>query len=67
MRGVTDVFIGLKPWYVALCGRALGFVVAGDVRFCVRVRAPLVLLHLAIETLEALLGLASARIRPRNP
>jgi hypothetical protein len=55
--GVTNVFIEVNPRHVAFYVRALGFVVAGEARFCERVRAPSVLLHLAVETLEALLGL----------
>jgi hypothetical protein len=60
-HGVTDVFIEVNPRHVTFYVRALGFVVAGEARFCERVRAPSVLLHLAVETLEALLGLGTTR------
>jgi hypothetical protein len=61
IHGVTDVFIEVNPRHVAFYARALGFLVAGEARFCERVRAPSVLLHLAVETLEALLGLPASR------
>ncbi len=61
IHGVTNVFIEVNPRHVAFYARALGFVVAGEARFCERVRAPSVLLHLAVETLEALLGLPASR------
>jgi len=60
-HGVTDVFIEVNPRHVAFYARVLGFVVAAEARFCERVRAPSVLLHLAVETLEALLGLRASR------
>ena len=58
--GVTDVFIEVNPRHVAFYSRALGFVVGGEARYCERVRAPSVLLHLQVETLEKRLGLVTA-------
>jgi hypothetical protein len=55
VHGVTDVLIEVNPRHVAFYVRILGFVVAGEARFCDRVSAPSVLLHLAVETLESLL------------
>ena len=60
IHSVTDVFIEVNPRHVAFYARALGFVVAGEALFCECVRAPSVLLHLAVETLEALLGLPTS-------
>jgi hypothetical protein len=51
-HGVTDVFIEVNPRHVVFYTRALGFVVAADAQFCQRVRAPSVLLHLRVDTLE---------------
>lgn len=55
---VTDVFIEVNPRHVAFYSRALGFVVAGETRFCERVGAPSVLLHLDVEVLDQQLGFA---------
>jgi hypothetical protein len=59
VHGVTDVLIEVNPRHVAFYVRALGFVVAGEARFCDRVSAPSVLLHLTVETLESLLELGT--------
>ena len=56
VHGVTDVFIEVNPRHVAFYSRALGFAVAGEERFCERVRAPSVLLHLDVEVLDEQLG-----------
>jgi len=48
----TDVFIEVNPRHVAFYKRALGFAVEASDRFCERVKAPSVLLHLEIERLE---------------
>jgi len=56
VHGVTDVFIEVNPRHVAFYSRALGFAVAGEERFCERVRAPSVLLHLDVEILDEQLG-----------
>ena len=61
MHGLTDVFIEVNPRHVAFYSRALGFAVAGEARFCERVRAPSVLIHVDVETLEERLGLANSR------
>jgi hypothetical protein len=66
VHGVTDVFIEVNPRHVAFYSRALGFVVAGDTRFCERVRAPSVLLHLDVDALERRLGLVDA-LPPDEP
>jgi hypothetical protein len=52
IHGVTDVFIEVNPRHVSFYSRLLGFVVAAGERFCERVRAPSVLLHLELGTLE---------------
>jgi len=62
MHGVTDVFIEVNPRHVAFYSRGIGFAVAGEARFCERVRAPSVLLHVDVETLEERLGLANSRL-----
>ncbi len=59
-HGVSDVFIEVNPRHVAFYSRALGFAVVGEARMCERVRAPSVLLHTAVETLEQRLELACA-------
>ena len=56
VHGVTDVFIEVNPRHVTFYSRALGFAVAGDARFCERVCAPSVLLHLDVEILDEQLG-----------
>ena len=66
MHGVTDVLIEVNPRHVAFYVRALRFVVAGEARFCDRVSAPSVLLHLAVETLESLLELGTTP-REKHP
>lgn len=58
-HGVTDVFIEVNPRHVGFYCRALGFSVAADARFCERVRAPSVLLHIDVEKLEERLGLVN--------
>jgi hypothetical protein len=58
MHDVTDVFIEVNPRHVAFYARALGFAVAGEARFCARVGASSVLLHVDVGTLEVRLGLA---------
>ena len=58
VHGVTDAFIEVNPRHVAFYSRALGFTVASEARFCERVRAPSVLLHLEVETLDEQLGFA---------
>lgn len=58
VHGVTDVFVEVNPRHVAFYSRALGFVAVGDERFCERVRAPSVLLHLDVEVLDEQLGFA---------
>ena len=55
---MTDAFIEVNPRHVAFYSRALGFTVASEARFCERVRAPSVLLHLDVETLDEQLGFA---------
>ena len=62
MQGVADVFIEVNPRHVAFYSRALGFVVAGNERFCARVSAPSVLLHLEVGSLEHRLGLANSSL-----
>jgi hypothetical protein len=52
IHGVTDVFIEVNPRHVSFYSRLLGFVVAAGERFCERVRAPSVLLHLELDALE---------------
>jgi len=52
IHGVTDVFVEVNPRHVAFYTRVLGFVVAAGERFCERVRAPSVLLHLEVGQLE---------------
>lgn len=52
IHGVTDVFVEVNPRHVAFYTRVLGFVVAAGERFCERVRAPSVLLHLEVDQLE---------------
>jgi hypothetical protein len=49
---VTHVFIEVNPRHVAFYSRVLGFVVAAGEKFCERVRARSVLLHLEIESFE---------------
>lgn len=66
VHGVTDVFIEVNPRHVAFYSRVLGFVVAGETRFCERVLAPSVLLHADVETLEERLGFA-ATIKVEEP
>jgi len=61
IHGVTNVFSEVNPRHVAFYARTLGFVVAGEARCCERVHAPSVLLHLAVDKLEALLGLPASR------
>ncbi len=56
VHGVTDAFIEVNPRHVAFYSRALGFTIASDARFCERVRAPSVLLHLDVEMLDEQLG-----------
>jgi len=60
IHGLTDVFIEVNPRHVAFYSRALGFAVVGEARFCERVRAPSVLIHVNVETLEERLGLAGS-------
>jgi hypothetical protein len=60
-HGVTDVFIEVNPRHVVFYSRAIGFAVVGGARFCERVCAPSVLLHLDVETLEEQLGLENPR------
>ncbi len=52
IHGVTDVFIEVNPRHLSFYTRMLGFVVATGERFCERVRAPSVLLHLDVDRLE---------------
>jgi len=66
VHGVTDVFIEVNPRHVAFYSRVLGFVVAGEAKFCERVLAPSVLLHADVATLEARLEFA-ATIRIEEP
>lgn len=58
VHDVTDVFIEVNPRHVAFYSRALGFAVAGETRFCERVGAPSVLLHLDVAVLDDRLGFA---------
>jgi hypothetical protein len=57
LHDVTDVFIEVNPRHVGFYSRVLGFLVAAGEKFCERVRAPSVLLHLELEALELRLGL----------
>ena len=57
VHDVSDVFIEVNPRHVAFYSRVLGFLVAAGEKFCERVRAPSVLLHLELEALELRLGL----------
>jgi hypothetical protein len=59
VHGVTDVFIEVNPRHVVFYARALGFVVIGETRFCERVGAPSVLLHLDVACLDESLGLGN--------
>jgi len=52
VHGATDMFIEVNPRHVSFYARLLGFVVAAAERFCERVRAPSVLLHLELAALE---------------
>jgi hypothetical protein len=54
---VTDVFIEVNPRHFAFYSRVLGFRIAAGEKFCERVRAPSLLLHLELEALELRLGL----------
>jgi hypothetical protein len=63
VHGVTDAFIEVNPRHVGFYTRVLGFAVAAAEKFCERVCAPSVLLHLEIDTLEErlrMLGFAAA-------
>lgn len=62
VHGVTDVFVEVNPRHVAFYSRALGFVPVGEEKFCERVRAPSVLLHLDVEILDEQLGFADAQM-----
>ncbi len=53
VRDATDMFIEVNPRHVSFYSRLLGFVVAAGERFCERVRAPSVLLHLDLDAFEA--------------
>jgi hypothetical protein len=57
LHDVTDVFIEVNPRHFGFYSRVLGFRVAAGEKFCERVRAPSVLLHLELEALELRLGL----------
>jgi hypothetical protein len=59
VHDVTDVFIEVNPRHVAFYSRTLGFAAVGDEKFCERVRAPSVLLHLDVEILDGQLGFAN--------
>ncbi len=64
IHGVTDVFVEVNPRHVAFYTRVLGFAAAAGERFCERVRAPSVLLHLDVDQLEQklrALGLGARR------
>lgn len=48
VRGATDILIEVNPRHVAFYRRALGFTQIGDERYCPRVDAPAVLLHVPL-------------------
>jgi hypothetical protein len=61
VHGASDMFIEVNPRHVSFYSRLLGFVVAASERFCERVRAPSVLLHLELDALEERLQMLSLR------
>lgn len=61
IHGISDVFIEVNPRHVGFYCRALGFAVAAEARFCERVGAPSVLLHMDVEHLEGRLGITKAQ------
>ena len=61
-HGTTDVLVEVNPRHVAFYRRVLGFAVAAGEKFCERVKAPSVLLWLAMSDLEQRLEQLNARV-----
>jgi len=51
-QGATDMVIEVNPRHVVFYRRVLGFVIAGDERFCERAQAPSILLAVDMEEFE---------------